>query len=738
MLVTIFIRHQMKGVNLMTDDNLTDDNLTVDDADEALFGVSGQRGTVIEKISIRLIWADLVQPRRTIPAEIRGDWLGSPQKVPELLKRWHQVAEKRTGKEIEVTRLVLGNDSVSDEVQNDIVAGGFVELCELAATIAHDGLTNAITVANITDGTYLIETGERRWLAHHLLLMFADDRFEMIDAKIVGEVDVHRQSAENAARRGLNAVAKARQLALLIMDMYGAESFKSYNICVAPGECDRNFYIQAVNSDIKRGHAPRLMVETGFANRQMVSRYRDILNLPDDVWVQADEENWSEKRCRDYLDDDRRQAAYEKMQKQHIKKAEAIFYNIDDAWAWVEAHELADRLEREADNLAQIAENEGISDGDMLPDGDISDFEDKAIVMTPDGIGTISMFGMPASIGCAKVFLHGAYSTKQYFISELQLVIIMPGDWVRTTVDGDALVSYISHDGIWAYIWLAGDQNKAAVAYEALSLVKIDVDDEPVISDIINQSDEVDEQPDIQVGDMVQVQDGDLLRVIRVVSVLVVNHSVLCDLGNGVEKYFDIARLTTVGRNTVVEPVAGDDTTKSKEQSWSGLVGDRVITPRGQGVVTDYHNRQKLVNVDISGVGFTFLIDEVEVVDDDASQEDDVYVPETDEDARSAVNMERPELGRLLDALSSYYHDCDSELGAEIPINIDHLMLCESAIRHDVINDWGRSKEVNADLKIAKKMIRSYLERIADHIDGWADELIEIADGYHDEQWGDD
>ncbi|MCK5608207.1 hypothetical protein KAR91_40370, partial [Candidatus Pacearchaeota archaeon] len=87
---------------------MTDDNLTMNDADDALFGVSGQRETVIEKISIRLIWADIEQPRRTFPAAVRGDWLGSPQNVPELMRMWQQIAEERTGERLDMTKLVFG------------------------------------------------------------------------------------------------------------------------------------------------------------------------------------------------------------------------------------------------------------------------------------------------------------------------------------------------------------------------------------------------------------------------------------------------------------------------------------------------------------------------------------------------------------------------------------------------------------------------------------------------------
>jgi len=513
------------------------------------------------------------------------------------------------------------------------------------------------------------------------LLMFAEDRFEKIDAKIVDAVDVHRQSVENAARRGLNAVAKARQLALLIMDMYGNEQFEEYSVCVAPGECDRNFYIQAANYDIKRGYAPRLMAETGFANRQMVSRYRNILNLPDLVWVQADEESWSEKRCRDYLE------------RQRIIKAEAECYDYD--LAWDKAHEEADRLQREDTNLVKIAENEDAPaytpmmqeiddimerldcEDDMLPSGDISDE-------------------------------------------------IMPGDWVRTTVDGDALVSFISHDGVWAYIWIAGNKNRATIAYEAKSLVKIidgDCDEPPVISDIITQSDEVDEWSgcELSIGDRVKTKNGLFGEVMGFTHNYVFSRIKI----DGIDGIRDIATstLTMVGRTLVVEPATDDDADESMTYSYETMPptvadDDRSIAYMEQlGEIGDAHHDD--INQEI-GVNYV-----------------DSYVPETLENSNPFVNGVDPALGRLLKALRSWQHSRDVHW-PESEWALDDLTVSESGIKHKIgLNDEMAAAH-STTLKASIKTMQTLLNEVFDEIRQLADDLNDVGQSCHEEIWGDD
>jgi hypothetical protein len=289
--------------------------MTTEDADDALFGATDRNGLILAKpISIRLIWADIKQPRRVFPAEIRGDWQGSPQRVPEMLRQWHEIVEGILDEKIIAANLVMVNGDTFDRHESEIV-NDYFSLCALAGSVVHDKLTNPISVVSGVGGIYLIETGERRWLAHHLLLMYAHNRYEKIAAQIVDKADVYRQANENSARASLNAISMARQLALLLMSMHGVDQFDTYETLVLPGECDRKYYAQVANGKlwpVKRGQGARILSATGIKNAVMLNRYRDLLNLTDQQWNTGDDENWSEGALRVLRDDDRERERLEK------------------------------------------------------------------------------------------------------------------------------------------------------------------------------------------------------------------------------------------------------------------------------------------------------------------------------------------------------------------------------------------------------------------------------------------
>ena len=761
---------------------MTDDNLTVDDADKALFGAAGQRETVVEKINISLIHADIVQPRRTIPAAIRGTWLGSPARVPSMLRKWRTAAEESIGEMIDVTLLVRGNSVAADNVRKDVVAGGFVELCELAATIFHDGLVNPITVARVPGGTYLIETGERRWLAHFLLAEYAENRFDMIAAKIVDKSDIHRQSSENAARRGLNAVEMARQLAVLIMDMYGAEQFEPYNVCVEPGGCDRNYYVQAVNRDIIRGQGPRLMAESGIKNKTMVSNYRNILTLPDDLWMQADEENWAESRCRDVLAEIRAAADLEK--------------------------------ERETAWIAALAEDEGQTatpQGDVLPIGDISqEIMSGYRVLTQSGqsgvVDSITFDGDWAS-----VWIDGDDHTTDYSLESLSKVVaVQVGDNVVTAKGIGIITSSmpsIKGHGKKAY-WIKLDDGSNTFICQSddilAVLAEFDDDGTPPINDIL---------PEFLPGDRVETPDGIGELIVRSFvdddeSKPVTGAYVRLDSGKGIS--YPIDDLVWVSRNTVVEP----DVTDDAEHDFK--LGDVVNVLHGAGTVveiSDYgdclfvripgenENRKyypgidklalKHRPIDLGGddaVAGDLTVDDVffegdivntpdgigkiieislhpaandyvvllekggrqrynhnEISHVDKSYHDinqeigqkyvEPYVPESHEDAIPAVNLARPELGRLIAALADYYEHCDEIGDAEFAFAFEDLMASDNAVLAEIAGGDDIFRKYKKDMNSTKKNMRAYLEQIAGHIDEWAGALVDIASVFDLKIW---
>lgn len=279
--------------------------------DGAIFGELTARSEaqiVARGIPINQIWPDMAQPRRAIPARVRGQWDGNPAAVQDVLYQWGRIAEQEAGQALDPQRLLMSKDGIDLDGVTSPAALEWLDLLALGASILRDGLTNPVTVVQ-RGGRYVVETGERRLLAHHLLAQYADpNKYAVIAARIVdGRGSVWRQAAENGARRPLNAVGMARQLALLIMAMYdGGEGarFDEYDHLVLPGECDRRFYAQVANGKlypVKRGFGQRVLDVTGLKSRKQVNHYRSLLDIPDEIWMAADAENWTEFRIRETI-----------------------------------------------------------------------------------------------------------------------------------------------------------------------------------------------------------------------------------------------------------------------------------------------------------------------------------------------------------------------------------------------------------------------------------------------------
>jgi hypothetical protein len=283
------------------------------DIDAAIYGKvdAPESGRVVARpIAIMEIYADPKQPRRAIPALVREGWAFTPEEVGETLNKWIIMAGEMAGDAIDIVGLLTrggeGVDAPAESGQQ--VYAELLELIRLAASIRHDGLQSPISVARF--GTkYIIESGERRLLAHHLLRLYVGDKYAQIPAVVKDRVDVWKQAAENGARRPLNAVGMARQLALLIMDMYAGDAdarIDEYETLILPGECDRAFYAQVKNGNVyrvKRGMGQRILDVTGLKSKSQINQYRDLLAVPDDLWTKADQENWTEYAIRTAMDE---------------------------------------------------------------------------------------------------------------------------------------------------------------------------------------------------------------------------------------------------------------------------------------------------------------------------------------------------------------------------------------------------------------------------------------------------
>lgn len=254
------------------------------------------------------IWADVKQPRRAVPASIRLHWDGSPAQVAGLLDEWLAAAERLTGAGIDPRELVAGRGEGLPVDEWPALARDYVELCRLAASIRADGLLNPINVAQIGRRTVII-AGERRWLAYWLLAGYTEDAgYLRIPAQTVSDVDhVWKQAAENTARRQLNAIGMARQLALLIMAARQDEGYQAFEEVVTPGVCDRRYYAQVADGNVHRipkGMGERIQAAMGLSMTQL-SQYRNLLHLTDDdqvndaLWLRGDVEDWPEKAFRE-------------------------------------------------------------------------------------------------------------------------------------------------------------------------------------------------------------------------------------------------------------------------------------------------------------------------------------------------------------------------------------------------------------------------------------------------------
>lgn len=272
---------------------------------------------IARPISIFDIQPDPRQPRRQIPSIVRQQWDGDAYNVDHLFDTWEHMFAEEVGSKwdeiVEAITLILEGQEISpaeiyqegiDAPRNwGVIGGALMAVVNLAAEIRRDGLTNPITIAPTAiggSGRYLIETGERRWLAFHLLRIYMTDKAEdwsRITAREIKHPSVWRQASENTARESLNAISMARQLALLLMDLHGPQKFQAYYEMLQPGACDRVYYAQVADGHqwrVPYGKGEQLVTAMGLKNPVQLRLLRDLLRLPDEAWMLADDLDWTE------------------------------------------------------------------------------------------------------------------------------------------------------------------------------------------------------------------------------------------------------------------------------------------------------------------------------------------------------------------------------------------------------------------------------------------------------------
>ena len=219
-----------------------------------------------------------------------------------MFRIWWGAVQEERGQEFDLGAYLEDGETERSADNAPTFASGplekaFLTIIELAASIRRDGLTNPITVAP-HGGFYQLETGERRWLAFHLLAWFEShqeggnpEAWHKIPARKVDRVDVWRQASENNARADLNVISKARQWAVLMMDLNGLENFSPLDAFSS----EREYYAQAIPLRPPYGKGGQLLNAMGVTSRSALARYRAVLMLPDEIWQGGDDFNLPEE-----------------------------------------------------------------------------------------------------------------------------------------------------------------------------------------------------------------------------------------------------------------------------------------------------------------------------------------------------------------------------------------------------------------------------------------------------------
>lgn len=250
------------------------------------------------------VFPDVTQPRRAVPNAARVHWNGSPDGTIGLFDGWIAEASAESGHPVEVLkdtykRIIAQNPAELPDDQIKPIERALLRVVRLAASIMNDDLEYPIIVMPYEEGTFLIGDGERRWLAFHLLYYFTkDDKWLSIPIKVDEKFDRFDQATSNLNREDLNMVARARQYALLMMELLaGKQRFTPYNYFAN----DRDFYAQVADYDAPDGTIQRLLNACGVNNRASLSGYRMVLDLPQEQWQIADEQDLGIRQIRSML-----------------------------------------------------------------------------------------------------------------------------------------------------------------------------------------------------------------------------------------------------------------------------------------------------------------------------------------------------------------------------------------------------------------------------------------------------
>ncbi len=263
----------------------------------------------VERILLEMVRPDPVQPRRVLPEQIHYAFHENrltPTQALRDLVQIVQVAARQRGRPFSSVLELLphADDESEDAPERELSPEELLlrDLVNLAVTIRDDGQVNPLSVVDVSQGVtrlYRIETGERRYWANWLLRDFIPgyEGDGMIPCIVVPEerASVFRQAKENTSRTGLNAIAMARQAALLLLAVHD-NAIPEYPV-------DNDFYRQALDLDLrgKREYTDAVLAAMGGINKRRFGQHKWLLKLSDEAIELADRHNLDEFRLRPVL-----------------------------------------------------------------------------------------------------------------------------------------------------------------------------------------------------------------------------------------------------------------------------------------------------------------------------------------------------------------------------------------------------------------------------------------------------
>ncbi len=251
----------------------------------------------IARIPIEQIYPDPDQPRKRLPSNL--------------------ALAVRDGMDAQALLQELRNRAATQSGLATFLKG----LDDLAASIHQVGQLAPIRVYPNGNKRYVIEMGERRWLAH-LILHFerGESMFSHIDAIIapkrsdaIGQHTLQRRMAENVHRAEFSPLEMARGLA------------------------DRIGQVIEQNSELNRSKAEEMVGEENGITARRVRQYLSLLNLSDEAQKLAQESGLTERALRGVLKiqdaDAQVQAIRKLIAGEREKSTPPPATNAPDAWA---------------------------------------------------------------------------------------------------------------------------------------------------------------------------------------------------------------------------------------------------------------------------------------------------------------------------------------------------------------------------------------------------------------------